>query len=91
MNTVQQLILQNALIIDVRSREEFNSAAYPNSINIPLDEIITAIGKIDKSRPIILCCASGMRSKMAKNILKQNGIINTHDIGSWKNIPMCKN
>jgi len=37
----------------------------------------------DKQKPIITCCASGMRSASAKNILKANGYEQVHNGGSW--------
>ena len=61
-----------ALVIDVRSPGEFNSGHLPIAINIPLDEIETALPKRvkDKNQVLLLHCASGMRSGMAKSRTK---------------------
>lgn len=66
---------RNAVIIDVRTKGEYNSGAIPGSKNIPLQTIATKVNEIKKlNAPIITCCASGMRSGSAAAILKSNGI-----------------
>jgi phage shock protein E len=73
-----------ALVIDVRSPGEFNSGHLPNTINIPLDEIETALPRRvkDKNQTLLLHCASGMRSGMAKQKLKSLGYANVFNLGS---------
>jgi len=45
------------------------------------------ISKIEKyKKPIVLCCASGMRSARAKGVLVNKGIANVYDAGSWSNL-----
>ena len=39
--------------------------------------------KLDKNKPVITCCASGMRSGAAKNFLKSNGFKEVYNGGSW--------
>jgi phage shock protein E len=73
-----------ALIIDVGSHGEFSTGHLPGAINLPLDEIETALpakGK-DKSRPLLLHCASGMRSGMAQRKLKGMGCANAFNPGA---------
>ena len=74
-----------ALVIDVRSPGEFNSGHLPKAINIPLDEIETALPKRvkDKNQVLLLHCASGMRSGMAKSKLKGMGYTNAFNLGSY--------
>jgi phage shock protein E len=77
------LLQQGALIIDVRSVSEFNNGHIKDAINIPVDSIKNKIDELKKKdKPIITCCASGMRSGMAKTILRQNGI-EAYNGGSW--------
>jgi phage shock protein E len=71
------LITDGALIIDVRTPAEFSSGHLKKAINIPL-------GK--KDRPIITCCASGMRSRSARSILRSNGFGEVYNGGSWQNL-----
>jgi len=74
-----------ALVIDVRSPGEFSSGHLTKAINIPLDEIETALPKRvqDKNQVLLLHCASGMRSGMAKNKLNGMGYTNAFNLGSY--------
>jgi len=66
---------RDAVIIDVRTKVEYDSGAIPGSKNIPLQIIATKINEIKKlDQPVIACCASGMRSGSAATILRSNGI-----------------
>jgi len=73
-----------ALVIDVRGPGEFNSGHLPVAINIPLDEIETALPRQvkDKNQVLLLHCASGMRSDMAKKKLNGMGYANAFNLGS---------
>ena len=75
------MTLQNILkekkgtIVDVRSPEEFMGGNVVGSINIPLQEIPQRLEELKTlNQPIILCCASGMRSGQAHGFLNQQGI-----------------
>jgi len=74
-----------ALVIDVRSAGEFSSGHLAKAINIPLDEIETALPKRvkDRNQVLLLHCASGMRSGMAKGKLKSMGYSNAFNLGSY--------
>ena len=74
-----------ALVIDVRSAGEFSSGHLAKAINIPLDEIETAVPKRvkDKNQVLLLHCASGMRSGMAKSRLIGMGYTNAFNLGSY--------
>jgi phage shock protein E len=74
-----------ALVIDVRSRGEFSSGHLPNAVNIPLDEIETALPRRvkDKNQVLLLHCLSGTRSGMAKSKLKSLGYANVFNLGSF--------
>jgi len=83
----KELIANGAIIIDVRTRNEFAGGNVEGSLNIPLDQLSSGIKKIkDKEKIIIACCASGMRSASAKAILKSMGYKNVHNGGSWYNL-----
>ena len=74
-----------ALVIDVRSPGEFNSGHLARAINLPLDEIETALpGRVtDKNQVLLLHCASGMRSGAARQKLKKMGYANVFNLGSY--------
>lgn len=79
----KRLFADGAQLIDVRTKAEFDSGNIPGSKNIPLQILGTQLNKLDKSKPIITCCASGMRSATAKGILKSNGFKEVHNGGAW--------
>jgi phage shock protein E len=74
-----------AVVIDVRSPGEFNSGHLAKAINIPLDEIETELPRRvkDKNQVLLLHCASGMRSGMAKSKLNGLGYANAFNLGSY--------
>jgi rhodanese-related sulfurtransferase len=78
-----QLKKRGAVLIDVRSAEEFASGNAAGTVNIPLQELSGRLGEVPKSSPIVLCCASGTRSGMAKLMLIKNGYRNVYNIGAW--------
>jgi phage shock protein E len=80
-----QLMNNGAQVVDVRSRSEYASGHMKGSLNIPLQELSKSLGKISKSKPVIVCCASGMRSASAKSLLKANGF-DVHNGGGWQSL-----
>lgn len=78
-----ELRKQGAYLVDVRSAAEFASANAPGTINIPLQELGGRLAEIPQSVPVVLCCASGTRSGMARMMLKKNGYDRVYNIGTW--------
>lgn len=79
-----QLIKDGAIILDVRTKGEFQSGHIKGALNIPVDQLRNNLNKLkDKNKVIITCCASGIRSASAKNILKSNGYSEVHNGGGW--------
>ena len=86
-NKIKEAIRNGAVIIDVRTANEFDRGKVPGSINIPVDRIENNIPKIKSMKKnIVVCCASGMRSGTAKQILKAAGIDDVLNGGSWKTV-----
>lgn len=81
-----ELVQQGAIIIDVRTPAEYKQGHVQKSINIPLNELSNHIAKLKKDSVIITCCASGMRSASAKNILKSNGFTSVYNGGGWSSL-----
>ena len=75
-----------ALFIDVRSAGEYASASAPGTVNIPLTELGSRLAEIPKSAPVVLCCASGTRSGMAKLLLMKNGYPRVYNVGTWSKL-----
>jgi len=81
-----ELIRKGALILDVRTPGEYAGGHVKGSVNIPLNLVDASIEKLKKKNQVIItCCASGMRSASARNILLANGI-EAHNGGSWQNV-----
>jgi len=80
------LVKQGAVIVDVRSKNEYSGGHIKNSLNIPVDQLEKNLSKLSKDKSIITCCASGMRSASAKNILQNNGYKNVHNGGGWMSL-----
>jgi len=80
---LQEVISNGAIILDVRTKGEYQSGHLKNSINIPIDNLPQKIVKLNKSKPIITCCASGARSASARRILKSNGFEQVYNGGAW--------
>lgn len=86
-SATKEVIASGATIIDVRTPQEFAGGHPKGAINIPLNTIPSNIARIKKmKKPLVLCCASGMRSGQATNILKKEGIEEVHNGGSWTSI-----
>ena len=76
-----------AIVLDVRTKAEYNSGHIDNSINIPVGDLGNNLSKFkDKDQPIICCCASGMRSGQAKRLLQSNGYTAVYNGGSWRSL-----
>jgi phage shock protein E len=86
-----ELITKGAIVIDVRTVGEYQSGHFKKSINMPLAVLPNNLSQLDKSKPIITCCASGMRSSAAKSMLKSNGFTEVHNGGSWTNLTKFDN
>lgn len=79
----RELIENGAKIVDVRSPSEYRMGHIKGSVNIPLQEINKKHKKLNKNQTIITCCASGVRSASAKNILESNGFKEVYNGKGW--------
>ena len=84
--SVKEFMDKGAVIIDVRTPAEYIGGHIKGSKNIPLNTIGNQIDALKKlNKPIIACCASGMRSAQATSILKSNGI-EAMNGGGWSSL-----
>ncbi len=81
-----QLVKEGATIVDVRSKGEYQGGHIKSSINIPVETLSGNLSKLKKDKPIITCCASGMRSASAKRILESNGFNAVYNGGGWSSL-----
>lgn len=66
-------ISDSDILLDIRSKEEFDKGFIPNAINIPIDELRDRISELDVNKNIYVYCLGGVRGYLAQQILKQNG------------------
>lgn len=81
---------KQAVLIDVRTKAEFDEKHLDNAINIPYDEIIVTLEKndaINTNTPIIVYCKSGGRSITAATSLIEKGYTKIYNLGAISN---CK-
>ncbi len=70
-----------AQLIDVRSKAEFDGGSIPKAKNIPVGSLAARLGELDRARPVVVFCASGMRSASAAALLRRSGFTEVHDLG----------
>ena len=80
---LKEMLDKGALLIDVRTRDEFNAGHAAKAINIPLQMLGQSANKL-KGKNVITVCKSGTRSAMAVTMLKKDGI-NAFNGGAWNN------
>ncbi|MFZ4544109.1 MAG: rhodanese-like domain-containing protein [Saprospiraceae bacterium] len=80
------LLQDGAQIIDVRTKAEYQSGHIKGSVNIPLQVLSGNLSKIKKDKPVITCCASGMRSSSAKSLLQSSGYSEVYNGGGWMSL-----
>jgi rhodanese-related sulfurtransferase len=78
-----ELKKKGTLFVDVRSAGEFAISNAPGTVNIPLPELGNRLAEIPRASPVVVCCASGTRSGMAKLLLMKNGYRQVYNIGTW--------
>ena len=85
----REMVANGAQLVDVRSPQEYAMGAIPGSLNLPLQAIHAAEQHLDKDKPVIVYCASGMRSGQALGVLSQMGFDAVHNLGSINKYVSC--
>lgn len=84
---VRELVENNACIIDVREKREFEAGHLINAKNIPFSEFRQRLDEIPKDRPVYVHCRSGQRSYNVVVALQQLGYDNVYNVsGSFLGI-----
>jgi phage shock protein E len=78
----KELVAAGAKLVDVRTPGEFAGGHIPGAINVPVGELASRIKDVgDAAKPVVVYCASGMRSAHAKRLLVRAGFRDVHDLG----------
>ena len=82
----KDLVKKGALLVDVRTPEEFAEGHIDKAVNIPVAQLASRISELGaKDTTIVLYCRSGMRSSRAASTLQEKGFTKVYDLG-----PMSK-
>ncbi len=77
-----------AMIVDVRTTEEFNDEHYPKALNIPVDEVFDRLSEFgDRAKPVVVYCATGSRSAYAARVLRSAGYTDVINAGGLYDMP----
>ena len=100
--TAQQLVdlvnRENALVLDVRDKKEFDAGHIVDALNIPFASLDSRMNEIRKhrERPVVVACKMGQHSGTAGSILRKHGFENvsrlTGGVTEWRNqsLPVVK-
>jgi rhodanese-related sulfurtransferase len=78
----RRMVQEGAKLVDVRSPAEFGSGHLPGAVNVPVNELGGKLKNIGpKDKPVIVYCASGSRSAMARSVLKSQGYEKVFNLG----------
>ena len=83
--------MNKAIIIDVRSHQEFAGGHVKGAINVPHNRVLEAIEDIPglaKTTPILVYCQSGARAESVCTILNQQGFKSVTNCGSLNTLLM---
>ncbi|CAN7541165.1 rhodanese-like domain-containing protein [Arthrobacter sp. LjRoot78] len=69
----KELLASRAVLIDVRSAQEWRSGHAPQAKHLPLDRLQTGAPGLQKDRPVVAMCQSGVRSASAARLLAGQG------------------
>lgn len=78
----------NYIILDVRTKEEYDESHVVGALNIPYDELDEKV-KLDKNKTVLVYCRSGNRSSIAYKTLKELGF-DVIDLGAFETIDLEK-
>ena len=88
MQAKEKIINEGAILVDVRTQDEYTDSHIEGAILLPLDTIDSSTVSEtiqDKNVPIIVYCKSGVRSKEALQKLVDLGYTNVFDLGAMSN------
>ena len=86
------MINGGALLVDVRTADEYAAGHLDEAIHIPVDEVKQRIAEFgeDKNRAIVVYCKRGIRSGRAADMLIEHGYTNVHNGGGYSSLVSSK-
>lgn len=73
---------EDILLLDIRTKEEYEECKIDNAINIPLQDLLYEVGDLEeyKDKKVVVYCRSGHRSITACNLLSISGFNNLYNL-----------
>lgn len=88
MDAKEKIINEEAILVDVRTEDEYNEEHIDGAVLLTLDNIneesVSDIAE-DKNSVLIVYCRSGNRSSQAANLLEELGYTEVYDLGAMSN------
>jgi rhodanese-related sulfurtransferase len=90
--TARKLIAGGALVLDVRTPDEYAGGHVPNATNVPVQDVAQRIAEVDnlvggdKAKPVVVYCAAGRRAAKAKQALEAAGYTNVVNGGGFDDL-----
>lgn len=83
----KELVAAGATLLDVRTPAEHAGGHLDGSVNIPVSDLSRRVGELDRGKPVVVYCASGVRSASAAKVLRASGFAEVFDLGSIARYP----
>jgi phage shock protein E len=81
--TARDLVARGAVLLDVRTPDEFRDEHLKGALNLPLQELAARLDELgSRERAVVVYCRSGRRSAEAASLLRQRGFRHVHDMGA---------
>ena len=82
----RELLRMGALVVDIRSSEDFAAGHARGSVNVPFDGLLENIDTVafDKYRPLLVHCHDGKQSEVAVRMLRKHGHMKVHNLGGYE-------
>jgi rhodanese-related sulfurtransferase len=81
---------EDSLLLDVRTKAEFESGHIEGAAHIPVDELRDRLAELDRDKEILAYCAVGVRGYIASRILQQNGFKVRNLTGGYRSYSMAQ-
>lgn len=80
VNDYPTVMVDGAVLVDVREPMEVAAGTLPGALNIPLGSLVERQGELDPAVPVVLLCRSGARSAQAAAYLTHQGYVNVTNL-----------
>lgn len=83
---LDQKIANGAIVLDVRTAEEYATGHIDGSVNISLGTIREKYRELDPDKTYITCCSHGLRSVKVVSLLQERGFKKVFNGGAWSDL-----